>query len=85
MIDSRSHANSSITVGESLGAFCTLRAEMKYTVGTKLSHARRSLVGGSDARIIMGQDEDALFRLWREKRGEIEPEDLATSSSSLGS
>ncbi len=50
---------------------------MKYTVGTKLSHARRSLVGGSDARIIMGQDEDALFRLWREKRGEIEPEDLS--------
>ena len=50
---------------------------MKYTVGTKLSHARRSLIGGSDARIIMGQDEDALFRLWREKRGEIEPEDLS--------
>ncbi len=38
---------------------------------------RRYFVGGSDARIIMGDDEAALFRLWREKRGEIEPEDLS--------
>jgi len=41
------------------------------------SVARRSFIGGSDARIVMGADEDALLRLWREKRGEIEPEDLA--------
>ncbi len=41
------------------------------------SVARRSFIGGSDARIVMGEDEDALLRLWREKRGEIEPEDLA--------
>ena len=38
---------------------------------------RRSFIGGSDARIIMGSDEDALLRLWREKRGEVEPEDLS--------
>jgi hypothetical protein len=38
---------------------------------------RRTLIGGSDARIIMGDDEGALVRLWREKRGEIEPEDLS--------
>ena len=38
---------------------------------------RRSFVGGSDARIIMGSDEAALIRLWREKRGEAEPEDLS--------
>ena len=38
---------------------------------------RRSYVGGSDARIIMGGDEAALLRLWREKRGEVEPEDLS--------
>ena len=37
---------------------------------------RRSFIGGSDARTIMGQDEAALVRLWREKRGEVEPEDL---------
>jgi predicted phage-related endonuclease len=38
---------------------------------------RRTFVGGSDARIIMGDDEEALLRLWREKRGEAEPEDLS--------
>ncbi len=38
---------------------------------------RRSFIGGSDARIVMGDDEGALIRLWREKRGEIEPEDLS--------
>jgi predicted phage-related endonuclease len=36
-------------------------------------------IGGSDARIIMGSDEAALLRLWREKRGEVEPEDLSTN------
>jgi predicted phage-related endonuclease len=39
--------------------------------------SRRSFIGGSDARIIMGDDQAALLRLWREKRGEIEPEDLS--------
>jgi predicted phage-related endonuclease len=39
--------------------------------------ARRVFIGGSDARIIMGQDEAALLRLWREKRGEAEPEDFS--------
>jgi hypothetical protein len=38
---------------------------------------RHSFIGGSDARIIMGSDEAALIRLWREKRGEAEPEDLS--------
>jgi putative phage-type endonuclease len=38
---------------------------------------RRNFIGGSDARIIMGSDEAALLRLWREKRGEAEPEDLS--------
>jgi predicted phage-related endonuclease len=38
---------------------------------------RRHFIGGSDARIIMGNDEAALLRLWREKRGEAEPEDLS--------
>jgi predicted phage-related endonuclease len=38
---------------------------------------RRYFIGGSDARIIMGDDEAALLRLWKEKRGEIEPEDLS--------
>ena len=38
---------------------------------------RLTFVGGSDARIIMGEDEANLVRLWREKRGEVEPEDLS--------
>ncbi len=38
---------------------------------------RRTFIGGSDARIIMGKDEAALLRLWREKRGEAEPQDLS--------
>src|SRR5258705_7113570 len=38
---------------------------------------RRSFIGGSDARIIMGADESALVRLWREKRGDVEPEDFS--------
>jgi hypothetical protein len=37
----------------------------------------RGFIGGSDARIIVGKDEGALLRLWREKRGEVEPEDLS--------
>src|SRR3984957_6439002 len=39
--------------------------------------SRSSFIGGSDARIIMGDDESALQRLWREKRNEVEPEDLS--------
>jgi hypothetical protein len=38
---------------------------------------RRYFVGGSDARIIMGEDGAALARLWQEKRGEVEPQDLS--------
>ena len=38
---------------------------------------RRRFIGGSDARVIMGSDEAALLRLWREKRGEADSEDLS--------
>jgi predicted phage-related endonuclease len=44
---------------------------------TRSDNGRRYFIGGSDARIIMGNDEAALTRLWREKRGEVEPEDLS--------
>jgi hypothetical protein len=49
---------------------------MKSHVG-KSYEERRTFIGGSDARIIMGNDEAALIRLWREKRGEVESEDLS--------
>src|SRR3974377_1306010 len=50
---------------------------MKADMWIKPLGDRRSFIGGSDARIIMGADEPALIRLWREKRGEIAPEDLS--------
>src|ERR1700686_2494284 len=50
---------------------------MKNTMWKKGARDRRSFIGGSDARGIMGDDEAALVRLWREKRGEAEPEDLS--------
>src|SRR5437762_13484605 len=50
-------------------------AHMRSLQTDRLS--RRGFVGGSDARIIMGTDEAALIRLWREKRGEAEPPDYS--------
>jgi predicted phage-related endonuclease len=41
------------------------------------SRDRQTFIGGSDARVIMGADQAALVRLWREKRGEIEPADFS--------
>jgi predicted phage-related endonuclease len=38
---------------------------------------RRDALGGSDANIVMSGDEKKLLRLWKEKRGEAEPEDLS--------
>jgi predicted phage-related endonuclease len=43
----------------------------------RCSDDRRYFIGGSDARIILGNDEAALVRLWQEKRGEVEPADLS--------
>jgi predicted phage-related endonuclease len=43
----------------------------------QLKPDRQYFVGGSDARVIMGGDEDALIRLWQEKRGEAQPVDLS--------
>jgi predicted phage-related endonuclease len=39
--------------------------------------SRRTFLGGSDARIIMGSDEAALIQLWHEKRGETPRQDLS--------
>src|SRR3974390_3337004 len=51
---------------------------MERQIGRLFDSAeRRSFIGGSDARIIMGDDEAALIRLWQEKRGKVEPEDLS--------
>src|SRR5664279_5359327 len=46
---------------------------------SELAHnlTRLGFIGGSDARIIMGDDQATLVQLWRQKRGEAEPEDLS--------
>jgi predicted phage-related endonuclease len=43
------------------------------------SRNRRTFIGGSDARIIMGNDQAALIRLWHEERGEAGAEDLSAN------
>ena len=45
--------------------------------GSNAELDRRCFVGGSDACIIMGKDESCPARLWREKRGEVDPVDLS--------
>ena len=54
-----------------------LKLSMGIIVGKEHSANRRNFIGGSDARIIMGDDDGALVRLWKEKRGEVGPEDLS--------
>jgi predicted phage-related endonuclease len=49
----------------------------KTNGSAKILPDRRHFIGGSDARIIMGKDDKALLRLWREKRGEAAPLDLS--------
>jgi hypothetical protein len=49
---------------------------MKSQMWTESREDRRSFIGSSDARIIMGA-EPALLPRWREKRGAAEPEDLS--------
>ncbi|WP_316201009.1 MULTISPECIES: YqaJ viral recombinase family protein [unclassified Bradyrhizobium] len=39
--------------------------------------ARKTSIGGSDAKIIMSGDQNAIERLWAEKRGEMAPDDLS--------
>lgn len=38
---------------------------------------RKTVIGGSDANILMSGDNDKIFALWQEKRGEKEPDDLS--------
>jgi predicted phage-related endonuclease len=57
--------------------YLEIEEAMKSGVWTKPYQDRRAFIGGSDARVIMGDDEGALIRLRREKRGEAEPEDLS--------
>jgi predicted phage-related endonuclease len=66
-----------LITGESANQSTNLRAVNLPAV--RKAPNRRHFIGGSDARIIMGGDEAALIRLWREKRGEVESEDLSNN------
>ena len=50
----------------------------ELVLGREEQARRREVVGGSDANIILGGSEESLLRLWREKRGECEAEDLSS-------
>jgi predicted phage-related endonuclease len=52
---------------------------MEVDVTVRDSEGRRTFIGGSDARIIISDDEKALRRLWLEKRGEADPPDLSSN------
>lgn len=71
--------NIASSVYEQETRFSIMEEEMKSQVWTRSHGERRSFIGGSDARVIMGDDEAALLRLWHEKRGEVEPEDLSAN------
>lgn len=51
----------------------------RLRMGTCARDERRSFIGGSDANVILSGKAEKILRLWREKRGEAEPEDLSDS------
>src|SRR6516162_7742228 len=54
-----------------------MAAAIRLSQQHSCSFQRRAFIGGSDARVVMGDDEELLLRLWREKRGEAEPPDYS--------
>ena len=48
----------------------------EIVTGAEQLAQRRGAIGGSDANIILSGDGEWVRRLWLEKRGEVEPEDL---------
>ena len=66
----KSKATLEITLWPHLADLCVSGADVDR---------RRHAIGGSDANIILSGDAEKILRLWREKRGEEEPEDLSTS------
>ena len=46
-------------------------------LGAAQLRSRMSGIGGSDANTILSGNGDRIIALWREKRGEVEPEDLS--------
>ena len=57
-------------------AFSWPRIE-ELRLSTERLEARNRGIGGSDANVILSGDPERVTRLWQEKRGEVEPEDLS--------
>jgi predicted phage-related endonuclease len=72
----RIHRALGLTIGSPRSAVLVKECDMTNVNGPVVND-RRGAIGGSDARIIMGTDEAALLRLWRQKRGEADAEDLS--------
>src|SRR6516165_3637300 len=74
----RSHSRRSCIRSDRRNPTCSRRNGREGRMRALVKPAdRRFFIGGSDARIVMGDDDAALVRLWREKRGEVAPEDLS--------
>jgi len=54
-----------------------LRRTRHLGMSDEARKARMTSIGGSDAKIIMSGDQRAIERLWHEKRGEEQPEDMS--------
>lgn len=54
-----------------------MNAPIRLGLTAEQLDARKDAIGGSDANVIMSGNEERILRLWREKRGEAEPEDLS--------
>ena len=63
--------------GRIVGEIGVMTDQATGVTRAEFRNLRRSFIGGSDARIVMGSDEAALIRLWQENRGEAEPRDLS--------
>ena len=51
---------------------------MQFGLDNKALDERQSTCGGSDANVLASGDEQRIIKLFKEKRGEIEREDLST-------
>jgi hypothetical protein len=73
--DSVPSSTRQLITGESVNQSTNLRAVNLPSVRVQPVD-RRYFIGGSDARVIVGTDEAPLLWLWREKRVDVELEDL---------
>lgn len=62
---------------KTLRVMTRLRRTGHLGMSEEARQSRRRSIGGSDARIIMSGDQDAIEHLWRQKRGYVPLDDLS--------